>query len=263
MRLHYEQLLSPEPIILSHIGSIQKHSLRVITSNYQKYQSYLNFILLNPESYYKMTNQSVYYEGLSVEKKANINIFDLITSDTTVVYLVQEALNFFFLEHVLYNEESKSFFVYDGTKDENDKYIISGAINREVWAEIIDIIKQVNFIHLKENDLSKAKGNKKALGILAKLMKGRAKKESTQHDEPNPDLEIGNVISWVAVTSPNLNIKDIWDITIYQLWDEYERLRIDMYASIQNRSLSIWGDKKGSINIYESCKNPMKQREAQ
>ena len=73
----------------------------------------------------------------------------------------------------------------------------------------------------------------------------------------NPDLSLPNIISSVCVRILSLNWINIWDITIYQLFNEFERLQIIDQYDIASTQVSVWGDKEKkfkfgtwSSNIY-------------
>ena len=59
MKLKYFELISPFPIKTS-IGNIQSPTLKKIWDlGYQTYQSYLNFLLISPETYCNVINPSL------------------------------------------------------------------------------------------------------------------------------------------------------------------------------------------------------------
>ena len=55
-------------------------------------------------------------------------------------------------------------------------------------------------------------------------------------------MELGNIISAVANKSPSLNILNIWDLTIYQIWDCFSRISNNSIYDIQSMSVAAWGD---------------------
>ena len=103
------------------------------------------------------------------------------------------------------------------------------------------MICQRNSINTRQNeDLSKVK-SKKALAIMEKLNKGRAEKNKLNKADKN--MELGNIISAVANKSQSLNILNIWDLTIFQLWDCFARLNNNTLYDIQSISVATWGNK--------------------
>ena len=79
------------------------------------------------------------------------------------------------------------------------------------------------------------------VNLMKKIQKGRAEsKKNTQTDE---NMELGNIISAVANKGNGLNILNIWDITIFQLWDCFMRLSNNNIYDIQSMSVAAWGNK--------------------
>lgn len=55
---------------------------------------------------------------------------------------------------------------------------------------------------------------------------------------------MANIISSVAAFCPNMNYVQIWDLTVYELYDLFSRLNIIDQYNISSTSVSVWGDEK-------------------
>ena len=62
-------------------------------------------------------------------------------------------------------------------------------------------------------------------------------------------MELANIISAVANKSQNLNILNIWDLTVFQLWDCFSRLTNNSIYDIQSMSVAAWGDKDKHFDV--------------
>ena len=82
--------------------------------------------------------------------------------------------------------------------------------------------------------------------IMKKLQKGRAQKAA--HAKADDTMDLGNIISAVAGKSPSLNLLNIWDLTIFQLYDCFARLSANNIYDIQSMSVAAWGDKDHSFD---------------
>lgn len=235
MKLEYFDLLSPDPIYIQKVGGIISPKLRDISSiGINTYQYYLTILLMDLKTYFTMIGQQEQFEALSEEEKNEMNIFDLLTINDDSIHLLQTVLNFFIKEDVIYSTEHKVFLV-----QKNEEVI--GIVSKEIYPQICDVICQRNCIKSnKEEDLSKIK-SKKALEIMKKLQKGRA--EKAKHTKADKNMELGNIISAVANKSQSLNILNIWDLTVYQLWDCFSRLSNNSIYDIQSMSVAAWGNK--------------------
>ena len=67
--------------------------------------------------------------------------------------------------------------------------------------------------------------------------------EKAKQTAPDKNMELGNIISAVANKSHSLHIMNIWDLTIFQLWDCFSRLSNNSIYDIQSMSVAAWGDK--------------------
>ena len=236
MKLEYFDLLSPDPIYIHEIGGIISPRLRDISSigGINTYQYYLTILLLDSKTYFAMAGLQDQYNLFPDEEKTQLNIYDLLTANKDSAALLQKILNFFIKEEVVYITENKKFLVQ---KDEE----VTGTISKETYPIVCDVIFQRNCIKSKpEKDLSEIK-NKKALEIMKKLQKGRT--EKAKHIKADKNMELGNIISAVANKSQSLNILNIWDLTVYQVWDCFTRLSNNSIYDIQSMSVATWGNK--------------------
>ena len=232
---------------MPNVGGILSPKLKDISSiGDNAYQSHLSILLMDLKSFFAMINHSEDYERLTDDEKLNISAYDLFIQDARSAILLQNALNFFVKEDVEYSPEEKVFVVKsDVVVKEQDKMVekheITGVISRENYRDVVDVICQRNNIKTRDiGDPDKVK-NKKALAIMKKLKKGREEMAKTSKADKN--MELGNIISAVANRSQSLNIVNIWDLTVFQLWDSFARLTNNNIYDISAASVSAWGDK--------------------
>lgn len=235
LKLSYFELLSPDPIQIQQVGGILSPTLRSISKiGINTYQYYLTILLMDLKTYFTMIQQEEQFELLSDKETSQMNVFDLLTMDNKSAELLQNVLNFFIAENVVWSEKNNAFLIYEG---EN----VIGAITKKIYPQICDLICQRNCIKSNlEEDLSKVK-SKKALEIMKKLQKGRAEKAKATKSDKN--MELGNIISAVANKSQSLNIINIWELTVYQVWDCFSRLSNNSIYDIQSMSVAAWGNK--------------------
>jgi len=247
LKLSYFELLSPDPVNIQKVGGIVSPKLKDISSiGYNTYQYYMSIIAMDTKMCFTMIGQAEQFEALSDDEKSQLNVYDLLVSNNETALLLQKALNFFIREDVYFSDEYKCFLVKDTfTVEEKgnivDKYDVIGIIVKENYSQICDLICQRNCIKSnQEEDLSKVK-SKKALEIMKKLQKGRAEKAKQSKSDKN--RELGNIISAVANKSQSLNILNIWDLTVFQVWDCFSRLSNNSIYDIQSMSVAAWGNK--------------------
>ncbi len=231
----YFTLLSPDPIPVPQSGSVLSPRLRDISAiGYETYQNYLSILVMDVNTYFAMLGQQEAFNLLSEEEKTQWNIFDCLLGAKQTRILLQDILNFFLWEDVTYSSGRHCFLIQK--QDQN-----IGTITAENYPAICDLICKRNCIQSQtETSLSKVK-SKKASEIIKKLQKGRAEKK--RHARADENMELGNIISAVAGKSPSLNLINIWDLTVFQLWDCFSRLSHNTIYAIQSMSVAAWGNK--------------------
>ena len=258
MRLDYADLISPYPFPIKKIGNVKSPTLKEIWNpkvTYQKYNIYLAFISMDVKTYCEKidVSKSKWYQSLSDNDKLNINMFDIILEDESPRDTFLEIFNFFFEENVMWDNENKLFITFVNT-DENGQIIPIGTINKDIFGELCDIILQRCGINRSDTniDMSKVK-NKRALKILNKIKK--AKEKLSNNTQTSEEIELPNLISSIAAKSNSLNFTNIWDLTIYQLYEQFKKEQTNVYFDIQKMSVAAYGNEKNTFKGDEWYKN--------
>lgn len=266
MKLDYFTLLSPSPIYINGVGSIKSPTLNEISElTYNTYQYYISVLLLDIDSYYKNLKKDDYlylnnfndneknvilkikkeYDDLEDRKKQNVSFYNILVFDKLVINTIVNAFNFFFVDEIIYNENDRVFLLMNGLKDNTGNNVVTGIIHEGNYEDIIDLIMQRINIEKPKNEI---KGGKPKNKIAEKIMKKIETATKTQKKKEDKKLELGNIISSVASHSKSLNIVNIWDATIFQIYDQFTRNRLDDSYSMNSTSVSVWGDKDKKFN---------------
>ena len=267
IKLDYFTLLSPDPIFINGVGNIKSPTLRDISKLEYKcntYNFYVNLFLLTIDNYFeefenenslmshypqelktKMLSLKSEYDSLSEEGKKNITFFNFLVNDDVLKLRVVDALNFFIVENVVFNEEHNMFVTYDKKLDDDDSSKIIGTIYSQNYADVIDIILQrLNIKNDKANEEKLKVKNKIAEKLLAKMKKA----SSQQKKQSDKKMTLANLISALSSHHENLNIVNIWDITVYQLYDQFNRTRLNDSYNILSTGVSVFGDKENKFD---------------
>ena len=266
MKLDYFTLLSPSPVYLNGIGSIKSPTLNEISEiTYNLYQYYISILLLDIDSYYKNLEKDDYlylnnftdtekeiilkikkeYDDLEDNKKQNVFFYNILVFDKLVINTIVNAFNFFFVDEITYNENDRVFLLMNGLKDNDGNNVVTGIIHEGNYEDVIDLILQRINIEKPKNEI---KGGKPKNKIAEKIMKKMESATKIQKKKKDEKLELGNIISSVASHSKSLNIVNIWDATIFQIYDQFTRNRLDDSYSMNSTSVSVWGDKDKKFN---------------
>ena len=138
--------------------------------------------------------------------------------------------------------------------DENGQVIPIGTIYRDIFEELRDVILQRCGINRSDTniDMSKVK-NKRALKILNKIKK--AKEKLSNNTQGTDEIDLPNLISSIAAHSNSLNFTNIWDLTIYQLYEQFKKEQTKVYFDIQKISVAAYGNEKNTFKGDEWYKN--------
>lgn len=102
-------------------------------------------------------------------------------------------------------------------------------INGDNFEEFVHVIKlQNSLIGASEEDKFNPSDNK-AKAIADKLKQAREKLKKVkkaQAENEGADIDFADIVSAVSTRSNTFNKLNIWDCTIYQLYDEYKRLEM-------------------------------------
>jgi len=139
---------------------------------------------------------------------------------------------------------SLSFFIDGKIEYYGDRFLVNN--HREItkinYPKIAIAIGEINFIKINYEQQQELYANEKARQIAEKIRQAREKQKALTKKEDVVLLD--DIISSVAARHPSLNLLNIWDLTVYQLYDQYHRLRtIDDY-NIQAMNLAYRGGEK-------------------
>lgn len=212
------RLLKGDPIEVDGIMVYPLTLGEIVELGEEKYNQYLAVLISEPDD----------FDELKEEK--GIEFFDLICfyclSNKIYRDLVLQALSLFFGETVYFHDKLMCFFMED-----------ERVVDRENYEKIIEILKMQNFINEKKDEYRPA--NKQARELL-KIIKEN-KKMVAQAKKNRSDL--ASIISGVVWKSGNVDIHNVWSLTVYQLYDAYFRL-----MQIDNHSQTMGGVYAGTID---------------
>lgn len=261
MRLDYGTQLSPAPIKLS-VGTLRKPTLREITDttndmSFEKFNFFQVFLKMTPEKYYgSISLNNPLWDSLSEDAKDDMTMYSVILQDEKARDIFLDIFNFFFLEKVIFTE---GFFILLKNDVEDIEKInpddIRGVVKETSFLQILNIIQQILGINDPEDEpLENLKfKNEKARKNYLKILKGQKEKRAAAKNDIN--LSIPNIISSVASRHPSVNLINIWDYTVFQLLDSFNRLQANAYYDIDASRVSTWGDEKKTFDATLWYKN--------
>ena len=267
MRLDYGTLLSFDLFNLPFGFGIKSPRLKEISAlQFNVYHSYLSVLDLNIDDYYSAISNENYdyfkeystdekhlilkvkheYESLSENERRNVIPIMIFSYDQRLIDKISIAISFFTNKNFKYSTDKNEFVCI-----EDDEIVAT--IPLEFYGQVADFILQRNGINKpKEEEKPKFK-NKLAEELYYRSLKAEEKK--VKENKINNDLELPNIISAVTAKHNSLNIINIWDITIYQLYDQFQRMQTNCAYDINAMAVSAWGDQEGKFDSALWYKN--------
>ena len=280
---------SIKPIFLHEIEDITIHVynnfLSILMLDIDTYYKWMEkeddyFRYYSQEQKQKVLDVKKQYEELDTEEKLSISFYDLLMYDELLICSFIEAFNFFFEEEVDFvvngneiTDAQFSFITYNKIdtpqkiklKNGNEYSTIKtnrelvGVINRSNFKDVVDIILQRNSVQREEEitaeDLTKVKNKNKVMQLMEKMKKGQKQLDKTREKKREEkgiasDTELANIISCVAAKNHNgLNMINIWDMTIYNLYEQFKLIRENNMHDAETLSVYVWGDESNKFDI--------------
>lgn len=199
---------------------------------YENYQTYLNIMLLS-KSHLLSTM------GIQDPRIADaIDLYALLGEDPLSRDLIVKAFSFFLTEPLSYR--NGSFFIGD----------------LPVTAKILDQIKllilELSYIKLPEQPKKPNFASKAAEELWYKLQKGKQEFEQAKAKSKSVDenMSLPNLISAVAAEHQGYNLLNIWDLTVYQLYDQFARINTKVQIDVYGQRWAAWGKEDFDTSIW-------------
>lgn len=236
--LDYLTLLSNEPIYLKGIGHVYNPKLKdIIKLGYSNYNLYINMLCFTKEKFIES------YKLNDIPEE--VKLFDLFFNIDELRSVFYNIFSFFICEKVEINMQY-GFLI----KNKQDKLI--GAITRDNYDDLRLTILQTQYI--KTDEIKPVtKISKHAQELMRMRDEGRKKKSQASNNDSN--LSLANVVSTISTYGSGINLTNIWDYTVFQLYDQFFRLGYKRQMEIVSMNYACWGGKfdptQWYLNTYE------------
>lgn len=264
MKLDYGTLLSPEPISLS-IGTLRKPTLREISRlTFEKFGMYEMFLDLDVRDFYETVfeNGDAFWDSLSDKEKDEMTLYKAVIQDSRLQETYCEVFNFFFVENVIYRD-GLFILLNDGVEQDKEKLApedVRGVIANNTFSQAVELIQQICCIR---NDAEEEKEmkfkNESARKMYERMRKAQKEAERQKAKSGNTNYTIPNLISAVSNKHPCISPLNVWDLTIFQLLDSFNRLEANAVFDINWTRVAVWGDENNKFDSTLWYKNNQKK----
>lgn len=244
MKLQYEDLLSGEPVFVKGLGHLRSPFLRELkpTSGIGiwTYHFYLQLLLWDRSEYVHFLKLTGCRGIRLIEHNKKLETFDVVTLIDTTRKLLREAMAFFILENISWEERLHRFVC--SSKETSE---ITGYIDRKNFEEVREAILQMNYVNagaLSKNIKHSSKRSRELWEQAQKYLQKEVKTDKT--------LSLGNVISKLCAASNGYNLLNIFDLTVYQLYDQFFQISYLKTITLNERVFSNHGGKEFKIDAW-------------
>ncbi len=223
MRLEYFDMLSGEPIFVRGVGHVRSPKLKELrpTSGigYKAYNWYLSLMSWDKAQLLQY-GTLMQYRGVDKLKHERITMFDAATLIQATRELYRGALSFFMEEEIVWDDSSRKYIAYALGDKESVPQIV-GEITRENFEEVRHLILQMNFVGLDKDGAPVRHSSEKSKELWERVQGYLAEQTRRDEADPHPEYRLSNIISKLCAVHPSYNLLNIYDLTIFQLYDSF------------------------------------------
>ena len=263
MRLDYGTMISPYPIRLT-IGTVRKPKLRDIASpdmGFDQFRFLESLLSISPKEYYeayKAVDSGNIWDKLSDDEKESMSMFQAIEKDENLQQIFLILFQFFFEEPVDYHS---GFFIIlkPGTviRDNMTPDDIVGVIDEKLFRQVLSILKQICGMKVDDEEFEYIPDhlfkNARARALYERMKKNKIQERSQSDDYLNYTLP--NIISKVCARHASINYTNVWELTVYELLDNFNAMRTNAIYDIDQTRVSVWGDENNTLKLDSWYKN--------
>lgn len=248
MKLDYFDLISGNSILVHKVGHLHSPYLKELKPTtgigLWKYNFYLNLLSWDKESFNKYAG-IIGIKGFgAVLRHDELSLFDMVTLPSSTRVLMQEVLSFFIDENIEWDKDNRKFNIINEVSE------IVGSINRDNFDEVRKMMLQLNYIGINEQDDVKPKGSQDAQELWDKAQEFL--KKTAQKPQDAKELHLSNIISKLCAGHNSYNLLNIYDLTVFQLYDQFFQYGFLRSANLNENIFSNHGG--DSFNIQDWLK---------
>ena len=247
IKFNYEDLLSGDAIFMEGIGHFKSPQLKELkpTSGIGNwmYTFYLNVLSWDKEDFLQYAASAAVHQVPLLEKSTQLTVFDVMTLQADFRTLLQQALSFFIVEKLEWQEKEFKFSVLDAS----EKSI--GSICRKNFDTVRDVCLQMNYINLDKSNSDTLKHTNAKTKALWEAAQAHLKQQS-KLSSGNKNYTIGNIISKLCAAGIGYTFHNIYDLTVYQLYDAFFQYGYLRAMNLNMAAFANHGGKQFDINDW-------------
>ena len=130
----------------------------------------------------------------------------------------------------------------------------SGVLEKESYDQAREFIMRSACLEYKTKQSELRFYNKRAKEAWERLMKYREEMRK-KPQKVDPSFSLWNIIGAVTSRHPSLNLTNIWQLTVYQLYDQFARVRDQVAFDVLQHPAGPCGARTSSTSLCGSSRN--------
>lgn len=246
-----DYLLANRPFSFQGIGTMQSPKLKDLydstSENLQTYTFAKTLVNGRIESVATILSQlSGDTTLLNTKDKSK---FDLISQIPIGREIFAKVLSLFFINRIGFEESEQAFILLKFDEDkEAQSDILEGFVTKDKFDLYCDIMRQLMHDSLKEVQSQEDYSNKPPEVI--KALETFHKYENQEKSKNFKDYTLSNIISKMCTGNSGYNLLNIYDLSVWQLYDQFQSYAQNRISRISERSFSIWGGDKFDFDLW-------------
>lgn len=211
----------------------------------QGYNLYLN-ILSWDKSHVLKYGRLMKYRGVDKLDRPELTAYDVLTLIPSMRELCRGVLSFFMIEELVWDEKGRRYVAV--SCDESSEIV--GEVNRDNFEDVRAAMLQLNYIGLSKEDapISHSSDRSKELWEQAQeYLRNQAEQSS---GEDKPEYHLSNIVSKVCVAHSSYNLLNVYDLTVFQLYDAFFQLSYMRSTNLSERIFSNHGGEKFNFDDW-------------
>lgn len=235
-RVDYLTLISGSPVRVEDAVVYPPHLCDIARIGYNTFEENLSVWMFNKSELRKILNVD------NLGELEEYPILKIITQIQDLRIALLQSMRFFLCLDVGYSPEFGYFF---------DSQNGRGYLDFKQIKDVRSIILQLCNVDDDVEDTPVKFKNAKAKEIYEKIQREKSKKKrSSVRDEKALSMTLPNLISAVAAFSPTYNYSNIWDLTIYQFYDQFARLNDRLQLDVFGHRWAAWGTDNFDFSVW-------------
>lgn len=202
----------------------------------QGYNLYLNVLSWDKDHVLKY-GRLMNYRGIDKLDRDELTAYDVITLIPAMRELCRGVLSFFMVEELIWDEKHRRYLVtacVDGSE-------IVGEINRDNFDDVRAAMLQLNYIGLNKDEAPISHSSDRSKELWEQAQEYLRKQAEQFSGEDKPEYRLSNIVSKVCVAHPSYNLLNVYDLTVFQLYDAFFQLSYMRSTNLSERIFSNHG----------------------